>query len=135
MVHQKKENKLVFWFKTIKMESSSAMIKFRIKKSKKDIWKKLCSERKVSLTQLIIDSVEGRIMDNERREILMFIKKQDNIFIKIETNINQMVKVANAQRSISDQGLKKFSGHVTEVIKLKQRQNEVFRNIYKLLAK
>lgn len=117
------------------MESSSAMIKFRIKKSKKNSWKKLCSERKVSLTQLIIDSVEGRIMDNERREILMFIKKQDNIFIKIETNINQMVKVANAQRSISDQGLKKFCGQVTEVIQLKQQQNEVFRNIYTLLAK
>lgn len=117
------------------MENKTGVLIIRIEEGKKKSWKKLCLERKISLTRFIIDSVEGRMMNDERRKISMFIKKQDNIFVKIETNINQMAKVANAQRSISDQSLKKFSSQVTEVIRLKQQQNEIFRSIYALLAK
>lgn len=125
-----------FLFKIKKqMENKTGVLVMRIEERKKKSWKKICLERQISLTRFIIDSVEGRIMDDERRKISMFIKKQDNIFVKIETNINQMVKVANGQRSISDQGLKNFSCQVAEVIKLKHEQNEIFRNIYALLAK
>lgn len=36
---------------------------FRIEKSKKDIWKKNCKEKGITLTNLIIDSVEKRTWD------------------------------------------------------------------------
>ncbi|WPO84637.1 plasmid mobilization relaxosome protein MobC (plasmid) [Chryseobacterium sp. JJR-5R] len=111
------------------------MIKFRIKESKKKQWKKMCLERNISLTQLIIDSVEDRPKEDDRRKILKFIKEQDNIFIKIETNINQVARLANAQKSIPDQVLKNFTLQVTEVKKLKEKQNETFRNIHAILSK
>lgn len=64
------------------------LIVIRIQKEKKDRWKKICKKRKISMTSLLVDSVEERVLDDERRKIITFIEKQDNVFIKIETNIN-----------------------------------------------
>ena len=117
------------------MENKSTMVKFRIEQGRKKTWKRLCSERKISLTRLIIDSVEGRLMDDERRKVLAFIEKQDNIFIKIETNINQIAKVANAQKFISEKDRDRFSNQLLAINKLKQEQNKIFIQIYSMLGK
>ncbi|PTT38188.1 hypothetical protein DBR28_08925 [Chryseobacterium sp. HMWF028] len=117
------------------MENKSEMVKFRIEKVKKETWKKLCSERQISLTRLIIDSVEGRLMDDQRRKVLAFIEKQDNIFVKIETNINQVARIANAQKFISEKEVKIFSEQLSEIQKLKQEQNKIFIQIYSMLGK
>lgn len=111
------------------------LIKLRIEKFKKEEWKKYCSARNISLTSLIINSVEGRILDDERRMILKFIEKQDNLFVKIDTNINQVARIVNGQKHISDLELKRFSDQLLEVIKLKEKQNSVFEKIYSMLAK
>ena len=81
-------------------------IKIRISKTRKQHWKKICKEKNITLTNLIIASVENRILEDERKKILMFIEKQDNIFIKIETNINQIARIVNAQKFISSKELK-----------------------------
>jgi len=114
---------------------SSEVIHFRIKKERKESWKKMCDEKKISLTSLIIDSVENKIMDDERRQVLEFIEKQDNIFSKIENNINQVAKMVNGQKYISESQLELFSEQLREIATLKARQNTIFENIYALLAK
>jgi hypothetical protein len=48
---------------------------FRIEKSKKEEWKRYCKEKGITLTSLIINSVEGRAWDNERKKALEFIEK------------------------------------------------------------
>ncbi len=53
----------------MKNYGKEARIFIRIQKQKKDNWKKLCSEKQISLNSLIINSVEKRIFDNERRKI------------------------------------------------------------------
>ncbi|MCQ4139507.1 plasmid mobilization relaxosome protein MobC [Chryseobacterium sp. EO14] len=111
------------------------LVLIRIQKSQKEHWKKICLEKQISLTNLIIDSVENRIMDNERKKVMAFIEKQDNIFVKIETNINQIAKIVNGQKFISENDLQKFSHQLTEILKLKSRQNEVFINICSMLGK
>ncbi|NML56792.1 plasmid mobilization relaxosome protein MobC [Chryseobacterium cheonjiense] len=114
---------------------SSEVIFFRIKKARKENWKKICRERNISLTRLIVDSVENRIMDDERRKVIRFIEKQDNIFSKIETNINQVAKMVNGQKYISESQLEVFSRQLKEIEILKARQNRIFENIYALLSK
>ena len=116
-------------------DGKEGLILIRIQKSQKENWKKICLEKQISLTNLIIDSVENRMMDNERRKVLAFIEKQDNIFVKIETNINQIAKIVNGQKFISENELQKFSNQLTEIAKLKTQQNEVFLNIYSMLGK
>jgi hypothetical protein len=116
-------------------DGKNKMIKFRIEKNRKNHWKNLCSERKISLTRLIVDSVENRISDDERRKIQAFVENQDNIFVKIETNINQVAKIVNGQKLISNGELKKFSDQLSEIVKLKNQQNEIFLRIYSMLAK
>ena len=116
-------------------KGKEGLILIRIQKSSKEHWKKICLEKQISLTNLIIDSVENRMMDNERKKVLAFIEKQDNIFVKIETNINQIAKMVNGQKFISENELHKFSNQLTEIAKLKAQQNEVFLNIYSMLGK
>lgn len=116
-------------------DGKEGLILIRIQKSQKENWKKICLEKQISLTNLIIDSVENRMMDNERKKVLAFIEKQDNIFVKIETNINQIAKMVNGQKFISENELQKFSNQLTEIAKLKAQQNEVFINIYSMLGK
>ena len=116
------------------MIEESDVIKFRIKKERKIAWKKQCSQKQISLTNLIINSVENRMMDDERKKVLEFIEKQDNIFVKIETNINQVAKIANGQKFISEKELHNFSTQLKEIANLKKQQNEIFIKIYSLIA-
>ena len=95
----------------------------------------VCRERHISMTDLIIDSVENRIFDNERKHVLAFMEKQDNIFIKIQTNINQVARIANGQKSISDVELEKFTSMIIQLTILKKEQNRIFEKIYSVLAK
>ncbi|WP_228452714.1 hypothetical protein [Chryseobacterium lathyri] len=53
----------------------------RIQKQKKENWKKLCSKKGISLSSLIIDSVQNRIFDDEKRKILTFIESR-TIFLQ-----------------------------------------------------
>ena len=110
-------------------------IKFRIEREKKERWKKLCLQKNISLTSLIINSVDGKLLDNERRKILTFIEKQDNIFAKIETNINQVAKKVNGQKSMNEIELKLFRKQLEEITDLKKKQNAIFSTIYEILAK
>ena len=84
---------------------------------------------------MVVDSVEGNLLENERRGILRFIEKQDNIFSKIENNINQVAKIANAQKYIKKKDFLDFSAKQDEQIELKKKQNEIFLKIYTLLGK
>ena len=110
------------------------VIFFRIDSQKKKEWKKLCLKKQISLTSLIINSVENRMMDDERRKVLAFIEKQDNIFIKIETNINQLAKMVNGQKFISKTEFDEFQNQLKTITKLKEKQNEIFVKIYSLIA-
>ena len=110
------------------------IIIIRIQKSQKENWKKICKEKNITLTNLIIASVENRILEDERKKILTFIEKQDNIFIKIETNINQIARIANAQKFISSKELNHFQSQLKTITELKEKQNEIFIKIYSLIA-
>ncbi|HAY3541108.1 hypothetical protein KRE43_12135 [Elizabethkingia meningoseptica] len=107
----------------------------RIQKSRKENWKKLCSKKGISLSSLIIDSVENRIFNDERRMVMAFIEKQGNVFFKIETNINQVARIVNGQKFISEKLLEDFSNTLSEIEKLKKEQNMIFSRIYSMLGK
>lgn len=109
-------------------------IKIRISITRKQHWKKICKEKNITLTNLIIASVENRILEDERKKILTFIEKQDNIFIKIETNINQIARIANAQKFIGSKELNHFKSQLKTIIELKEKRNEIFTKIYSLIA-
>ena len=109
-------------------------VKIRISTIQKENWKKICAKKNISLTSLIIDSVENRILDDERRKVLAFIEKQDKIFIKIETNINQVAKFVNGQKFITKNEFDEFQNQLKTIMKLKEMQNEIFVKIYSLIA-
>lgn len=115
-------------------ETKETRIFIRLQKEKKTAWKKLCKARNLSLTNLIIDSVEQRLLADEKREVTAFIEKQDNLFAKIGNNINQVAKYVNTQKSISEAELKAFNHHLNKLEELRAAQNQIFLGIYKKLA-
>ena len=106
----------------------------RVSSSQKELWKKISLERKMTLTDFIISAVENKMSIQESREVLKFIEKQDNIFAKIENNINQFAYVANAKKEVHRAELIAFTQRLEEIMKLKAEQNQIFRQIYKLIA-
>ena len=63
------------------------------------------------------------------------IKEMNYELHKIGVNINQIAKMVNGQKFISENELHKFSNQLTEIAKLKAQQNEVFLKIYSMLGK
>ena len=114
--------------------NKSKYLILRISESQKERWKRLSAERKTTLTDLIISAVEGNMNAQERRAVLKFIEKQDNIFAKIENNINQFAYIANAKKEVHRAELIVFTQRLEEIVKLKAEQNQIFRQIYKLIA-
>ncbi len=111
-------------------------VKIRIEKSQKEEWKRYCKERGFSsLTSLIVSAVENRMGENEIREVVKFIEKQDNIFSKIENNINQVAKYANTKKFIDTKELLLFTKMLEQIAELKKEQNEMFVKIYHLIGK
>ena len=80
-------------------------------------------------------SLEDRMMQNEKREIIAFIEAQDNIFKKIENNINQYAKIANSSKWISEMEIKIFNQNLYEIRRMKEKQNDMFKIIIELLGK
>lgn len=116
------------------MQKKESEIKIRISKSKKKEWKRFCNKKGITLTELIINSVEGRTWDSERRKALEFIEKQGNLFAKVENNINQQAKFVNAQKFMTNQQLLQYGEDLKEVRRLKEEQNRIFNNIYHFIA-
>lgn len=98
-------------------------------------WKSICKSRGITFKSLIVDSVEDRMMDNERKRVIAFIEAQDNIFKKIENNINQYARIANTSKWISELEMKIFNQNLYEIRRMKQEQNDMFKIVFELLAK
>lgn len=109
-------------------------ILLRISSIQKEKWKKICAERKITLTDFIISSVENKMTAQERREVLKFIEKQENIFAKIGNNINQFAHIANTKKDIYASEFQAFIVALQQIERLKEEQNRIFKQIYKLMA-
>ncbi|MDO4225371.1 MAG: hypothetical protein Q4C75_05715 [Bergeyella zoohelcum] len=117
------------------MRSGQKPLLIYIDEDLKAKWKSICKSRRITFKSLIVDSVEDRMMDNERRSVIEFIEAQDNIYKKIENNINQFAKIANTSKWISEMEMKIFNQHLSEIRKRQQEQTDMFKIIFELLAK
>lgn len=84
----------------IKRESrtKTARITLRLEQQLKEKWLKHCESSKIYISDYIINTVEGKMLENDRKQIMAFIETQGNIFAKIENNINQIARYINQQR-------------------------------------
>ncbi|QOR74626.1 hypothetical protein IMZ16_04115 [Cruoricaptor ignavus] len=86
------------------------------------------------MKSLIVNSVENRISIGEKRTVCEFLEKHDNIYKKVENNINQFAKIANAQKHISNDLLKDFNQLLIEIVRLKKLEIERVNQIYELMT-
>ncbi|WP_312207704.1 plasmid mobilization relaxosome protein MobC [Epilithonimonas hominis] len=87
------------------------------------------------LSDFIINTVEGKMLENDRKEIMAFIEKQGNIFAKIENNINQIARFINTEKYLSKELLNDYNQKLSELNSLKTEQNRIIKKIYTELAK
>lgn len=116
-------------------ELKNERIEIRIEKGKKEIWVSFCKKNNIILTDFIINSVENKLLNYERKEVLSFIEKQGNIFSKIENNINQIAKTINTEKILHPHLFKSYNDQLKELTLLKDEQNKMFKKILVFLAK
>ena len=119
----------------MKERKLESYIQIRIYKSQKERWLKIVKERKSTITDLVINSVEDSFTKGERRQMLSFIEKQGNLFSKIENNINQFARIVNTENSLDSVLLNSFNEHLKVIAQLKLQQNDLFKKIIRLMAK
>lgn len=119
----------------MKEKKLETYIRVRMYKSQKDKWVNWAKEKNVTITDLVICSVENKLLNSDRREVMSFIEKQGNIFAKIENNINQIAKIVNTEKGMSKSLMEHYNTKLIELNNLKIQQNDLLRKIYKLLAR
>lgn len=117
------------------MQRKKKRIEIRVDELQKEKWTKLCRMNNITMTDLIVSSVEKKLLSNDRTSIVKYIEKQDNYFSKVENNINQFAKIANAQKFISNNEMASFNRLLEEVSELKKEQGKIISNIFFLLGK
>ena len=115
--------------------SKNARITLRLDRPIKDKWLEHCQKSNIYLSDFIVNTVEGRMLENDRKEIMSFIEKQGNIFAKIENNINQIARYVNTEKSIPPDLLKEYNSKIQELNSLKTEQNRIIKKIYTELSK
>ncbi|KUJ56396.1 hypothetical protein [Chryseobacterium aquaticum] len=115
--------------------SKTARITLRLHNEVKEKWLNHCNKYNIHLSDYIINNVEGKLLDNDRKEIMNFIENQVNIFAKIENNINQIAKHVNTRKQISIPLLAEYNSKLEILNSLKIEQNRIIKKIYTELAK
>ncbi|CAI9430364.1 Uncharacterised protein [Candidatus Ornithobacterium hominis] len=87
----------------------------RLAEEDKQRWVKMCEKRGISLTDLVISSVEEKMMKDEKLGLMKFIELQDNYFLKVQNNINQFAKHANTQQRVGEASLREFNELLKQV--------------------
>lgn len=73
--------------------------------------------------------------DRDRRRILNFLEKQDNIYAKIENNINQLARIANAQKLLLPSLQRQLVDYLGQTVKLRKQYIKITESIYRFIAK
>ncbi len=115
--------------------TKTARITLRLSQELKDQWQSHCNKSNIYISDFIINTVEGKMLENDRKEIMTFIEKQGNIFAKIENNINQIARFINTEKYLSEELLKDYNNKLSELNSLKTEQNRIIKKIYTELAK
>ena len=121
--------------KTTPTRTKTARITLRLSQELKDQWQSHCDKSNIYLSDFIINTVEGKMLENDRKEIMAFIEKQGNIFAKIENNINQIARFINTEKYLSEELLNDYNQKLSELNSLKTEQNRIIKKIYTELAK
>lgn len=115
--------------------TKTARITLRLSQELKNQWQSHCNKSNIYLSDFIINTVEGKMLENDRKEIMTFIEKQGNIFAKIENNINQIARFINTEKYLSKELLNDYNQKLSELNSLKTEQNRIIKKIYTELAK
>ena len=115
----------------MKEERKKEIIIFRVSEKQKEAWKKKCDELNITLTDLIISSVENKILRTEKRGLMSFLDKQIYQFSKVENNINQIAKIVNTEKRINEELFKTYLTKIQKLNELKNSQNHIIRKVLK----
>lgn len=120
--------------KNVVNRNKKGRITLRLDQAIKDNWVLFCENNNILLQDFIVGSVEKKLLNSERKEVLTFIEKQGNIFSKIETNINQIAKTVNTEKIVHPHLFSYYNEQLKELTLLKDEQNKMFKKILAFLA-
>ncbi|MCT2409982.1 DUF1778 domain-containing protein [Chryseobacterium antibioticum] len=112
-----------------------ARIDIRLSKEEKDILTKKCSELGCNYTEFVISKIKDEVDYSTKKSIFDFIRKDDYFYSKVDNNINQIAKIVNAEKQISNNLLQQHNELMSKLYSLSKEKSDIIFKIYNLLSK
>jgi archaellum component FlaC len=108
---------------------NKSRIHFLINSEIKDNWKEKAMDSKLNLTDFIINKVEDNLTRKEVNTIVNSIEDITNFRNKVDNNINQVTRIINIDKSISEKNMMAFNALLEAYIEKVSEQNEKIRKL------
>lgn len=110
-------------------------IQIRVSEEEKEMFSKKCKELNCNFTQYFFSLMEDKIDFGQKKKVFDFIRKDEAFYSKVENNINQVARIANSEKQISNDTLENFNFLLRELISIKNEQLEKTKKIYLQITK
>ena len=114
------------------MESKKRM-HFLVNAEMKKNWIMKAKEQDLSLTDFIINKVEDNLTRNQALFLSQKVDEIAKLNKKVDTNINQVTKIINAEKRITEKNIVLFNQYFSEYIEKINEQNKEIKKFHKLI--
>lgn len=113
----------------------TARIDIRLSQEEKELLTKKCSELGCTYTEFFISKIKDEIDYSTKKNIFDFIRNDDYFYSKVDNNINQIAKIVNAEKQITNNLLHQHNQLLSELYYLSKTKSDIIFKIYNLLKK
>lgn len=110
-------------------------IHFRVSDSTKEHLTKICEEQGITMTDFFLRMIDEPLSKENRKLIFSFLTTEDAQYSKVGNNINQIARIVNSEKSISESLLSDFNFLLRELLQEKQRKIQIINQIFKIISK
>jgi antitoxin component of RelBE/YafQ-DinJ toxin-antitoxin module len=105
-------------------------IQIRVSEEEKDKFNQKCKELGCTYTQYFFSLMEDKIDFATKKRTFEFLRNSENYYAKVESNINQVARIVNTEKQISNHTLEEFNFLLRELVSIKNDQLDKTKKIY-----
>ena len=109
-------------------------IQIRVSESEKEKLIEICNKLDCSYTHYCISKITGDLDFGSHKMIFDFVNKDDYFYSKVETNINQIARIINSEKQISNKLLENYNRLLCELASISNEKLQITKKIYNFLA-
>lgn len=105
-------------------------LELRLSLEEKDNLIEICKKLNCTYSQYFVSRIKNDLDFGSKNRIFEFIRKDEAFYSKVENNINQVARIVNTEKQISNATLEDFNSLLRELISIKNEQLNKTTKIY-----